>query len=193
MLSRAFFNDPLYTYIFPEPAVRAERLAWDLGKVAHYGLRFGVGYATATLNGCAICLPPGETDFTEARMAAVGMLDSAKYIGAQAEGRMMIFVNESEQYHRQVAPSRHWYLVVLGVDPPAQGRGLGTALLTHLCQQADADRVPIYLETAEAHNVRYYQKFGFTVRAAGALSHDGIYLWYLVRDANQHSNQKVPG
>jgi ribosomal protein S18 acetylase RimI-like enzyme len=188
----AFLNDPLYEYIFPEAATRETLAAWDLGKTVHYGIRFGEVYATSTLSGCAVWLPPGETDFTEERMAQIGMLDSARHIGADAEKRLMTFVAESEEFHKRVTPHPHWYLVLLGVDPPSQREGIGSTMLAPVFAKADAGGFPIYLETAKASNILFYQKHGFDVRAGAALSDGGAYLWYLVRNPKPYTFASVP-
>jgi ribosomal protein S18 acetylase RimI-like enzyme len=182
LLARAFFEDPLYEYIFPDPADRLRLAAWDLGKLTHYGVRFGEVYAPSTLSGCAVWLPPGETDFTQERMAEIGMLDSAAQIGVEAEQRMMRFVAESEEFHKKVAPQPHWYLLLLGVDPPRQKQGIGSALLAANLARADAGRFRVYLETANPANIPFYQKQGFEVRAEAPLSDGGASIWYMVRD-----------
>ena len=182
LTARAFFNDPLHEYLFPDEARRDRLAVWDMSHLIQYGIRFGEVYATSSLSGCAVWLPPGETDFTEERMAEVGMLDSAAHIGADAEQRMSRFVTESEEFHRSVAPHRHWYLVLLGVDPPRQGEGIGSALLAPILARADEGKLPVYLETAHPGNISFYQKRGFAVRAKAPLSDGGATLWYMVRD-----------
>lgn len=181
LYGRAFFHDPLYTNIIPDDAVRESLVGWELGRVARYCLRFGEVYATPGLTGCACWLPPGQTDFTQGRMVQVGMDDAATHLGPEAAARYEIFVAESEHYHHQVAPGPHWYLVVLGVEPAHQGRGLGRALLQPVLARADAGGYPVYLETAHARNLEFYDRFGFTVKAQARLSGGGAYLWYLVR------------
>lgn len=182
MAARAFFNDPLYKYFSPNVARRARVAEWDLSHIVQYGIQFGEVYATSSLSGCAVWLPPGETEFTEERMGEVGMLEAAGHIGAQAEQRMLKFVAESEEFHRRIATQLHWYLVILGVDPPRQGQGMGNALLAPVLARADAGNYPVYLETANPGSVAFYQKRGFTARAEAALSGGGPYLWYMVRD-----------
>lgn len=179
---RAFLHDPLYVQVFPQPETRQSLIAWELGIILSYGLRFGEVYATSNLSGCAVWLPPGETDFTEQRMAQVGMLDYAAHLGADTEKRLMTFVTESEKYHHKVAPRPHGYLVLLAVDPPWQGQGLGSALLARVLARADAGGFPTYLETTHASNLPFYQKHGFAVRAQATLPDGGAYVWYLVRD-----------
>lgn len=73
----------------------------------------------------------------------------------------------------------HWYLAILGADPDAQGKGVGTALMRSGLARVDREGLPAYLECLEPL-VTYYSRFGFqpTGRIAmpeGAL--DQIPMW----------------
>lgn len=129
LFSRAFFSDPLYEYIFPDFSTRREAIAWELGNVLRYGLRFGEVHVDSRLQGCAVWLPPGETDFTEERMLQTGMLDSSEFLVEDVEQRLKLFIEQSEEVHRRIMPVSHWYLVLLGVDPARQNNGIGSAML----------------------------------------------------------------
>jgi len=59
----------------------------------------------------------------------------------------------------------HWHLGPIGVLPEEQGRGIGTALMVNFCQRVDQETRPAYLETDLPENVRFYEKFGFQVKA----------------------------
>lgn len=183
MLARAFMGDPLYAYVFPDPGVRQSGLAWDMGNLVRYGLRYGEVLATPDLAGCAIIFPPGETEFTEVRMAEFGMLDAAAHIGEEPARRLHEFEDESEEHHRRLVPCPHWYLAVLGVDPGRQAGGLGGELLSRVLHRADEDRSPVYLETLNPANLSFYGKRGFTIQAEAALPSGGIPVWYMVRPA----------
>src|SRR5271154_1804598 len=56
-----------------------------------------------------------------------------------------------------------WYLPLMGVDPPAQGRGLGSALLRHVLTSCDSDGLPAYLEATNPRNRDLYARHGFNV------------------------------
>jgi len=181
LFGRAFFTDPLYEYIFPDLSTRQEAIAWELGNVVLYGLRFGAVHVDSRLQGCAVWLPPGETDFTEERMSQTGMLDSSEFLVADVEKRLTIFIERSEEVHRRIVPDPHWYLVLLGVEPDRQKNGIGSALLEYGLGIADEGRFPVYLETAEKKNLRFYCKHGFEVREQSALP-GGPELWYMIRE-----------
>jgi ribosomal protein S18 acetylase RimI-like enzyme len=57
----------------------------------------------------------------------------------------------------------HWYLPQIGVDPTAQGRGLGAALMRHALARCDQERALAYLEASKPANVPFYQRHGFEV------------------------------
>jgi GNAT superfamily N-acetyltransferase len=57
----------------------------------------------------------------------------------------------------------HWYLPWFGTDPAEQGRGRGSALMSHCLDVVDADRLPTYLETPNPRTIPFYQRHGFEV------------------------------
>jgi predicted N-acetyltransferase YhbS len=57
----------------------------------------------------------------------------------------------------------HWHLGPVGVVPPRQGCGVGTALMWRFCHEVDARQGAAYLETDQSRSVRFYQRFGFQV------------------------------
>ncbi|TVP85195.1 MAG: N-acetyltransferase [Acholeplasmataceae bacterium] len=56
-------------------------------------------------------------------------------------------------------------LLWLAVMPENQGRGIGTALLDHVHQEAEADpkAVFVYLDTENERNLDYYKRFGYAL------------------------------
>jgi hypothetical protein len=57
----------------------------------------------------------------------------------------------------------HWYLPLTGVDPVAQGRDLGSALLRHALKTCDSDGLPACLEATSPRNPNLYARHGFNV------------------------------
>lgn len=81
-------------------------------------------------------------------------------------GKTLIFLNDYMRVTRSAAPSMpHHYLIMIGVDPKAQGQGIGKALLSHLFGLAESDKRSqgIALDTENGENVGLYRKFGFTL------------------------------
>ena len=57
----------------------------------------------------------------------------------------------------------HFYLRAIGVDPSVQDKGLGSSLIRPVLELADGRAVGCFLQTATAHNVSWYERFGFRV------------------------------
>lgn len=55
------------------------------------------------------------------------------------------------------------YLWFIGVDPLAQGQGIGSKLLQEIINYSNSNKRPIYLETSTVKNLPWYEKFGFEV------------------------------
>jgi ribosomal protein S18 acetylase RimI-like enzyme len=83
---------------------------------------------------------------------------------------------------RHPSTPQHWYLAVLGTDPDAQGRGLGSAVLSAMLEQCDRDGVPSYLESSKERNIDFYARHGFRVTGEIKLLR-GPNVWPMWRDS----------
>jgi ribosomal protein S18 acetylase RimI-like enzyme len=87
-----------------------------------------------------------------------------------------------DPYHHRDVPAAHWYVMVVGVEPAAQGSGVGRALLQPIMDRAQAAGLPCYLETAQPNNVAFYEHLGFR-RLVETVDHQsGLRLWTFRRD-----------
>jgi GNAT superfamily N-acetyltransferase len=77
---------------------------------------------------------------------------------------------------------RHDFLHTIGVDPRAQRRGAGSALLHHLVAEAERREAPIHLTTSAPENLPYYQRFGFELDGEDSLPR-GVPLWSMLRSS----------
>jgi ribosomal protein S18 acetylase RimI-like enzyme len=57
----------------------------------------------------------------------------------------------------------HWYLPLIGVEPNAQGKGIGAELMRHAVARCDRERALAYLESSNPRNVPLYERHGFEV------------------------------
>ena len=83
----------------------------------------------------------------------------------------------------------HWYLNILGVDPTAQGQGVGSALLGHWLKEVDHSGGWAYLETDRPENLPFYERAGFSVVEEVAVL--GVRVWCMARDSRNPEN--APG
>jgi ribosomal protein S18 acetylase RimI-like enzyme len=183
VMARAFQNDPMLKYLVHDDARRARLLPSFFGTVVRYCLRYGEVYTTATLDGLACWLPPGNTTPTIGRMLRIGVHVSPLQFGWMGLRRYAALADYTYATHKRSAPGQHWYLWALGVDPPRQGQGIGGMLMQPVLAQADGAALPCYLETENERNVLFYQKYGFQVGSEGEVPKGGLHVWGMLRES----------
>jgi len=82
---------------------------------------------------------------------------------------------------RAKPPMPHYYLGVIGVDRKSQGSGIGMQLLQSFCNlsASDPSSCGVYLETANASNLRFYERAGFLETGRGNLGNATLWCLYL--------------
>lgn len=114
-------------------------------------------------------------------MIRAGMMSAPFKFGIGAFGRFLSANNHLEHLHKRDVPQQHWYLMILGVDPPRQGQGLGSAVILPVLDRADRENLPCYLETAKERNLPFYRKHGFEVVVEDDLPRGGPHFWTMLR------------
>lgn len=154
-LTLAFSADPMVRWLWPDAHRYLTYWPGFVGAIA--GAAFEHSSAHSLDGGRAVALwrPPGVGPDSE----AIGpiMVESL-----EAETLVQVGVI-SEQMARFHPTMEHWYLAFLGVEPSAQGGGLGSVLLAHGLAACDRDELPAYLEASTPRSRDLYRRFGFQV------------------------------
>lgn len=175
-LARAFDEDAHINWIVRQDSQRNaalrklfDLLLGDLGSQAEI-------FATADLKAAAIWFPPGSWKLGLAAQTRVALqfagISGWKNIAVRAYG-----LNLMETRHPKTP---HYFLQTIGVDPQAQGKGYGAALLETLLSRCDDARVSAYLETSNPGNLGFYEKYGFRITATAQLP-QGPALYQMLR------------
>ena len=181
--ARAFFDDPVFCWVYDNTEDRRTRLPWTMRVGVQLGMLFGEVHTTAdAMLGHAVWLPPGDTHLDPERLTAAGFVDPATHMGATAATRFGAFMEQVGAHHDRLVPEPHWYLMILGVDPPHQGRGIGGTLLAPVVSRADAEAYRCYLETSKERNLAFYRRHGFEVVQEDVIHDRGPRVWMMVRD-----------
>ena len=149
----AFSGDPMARWCWPAAAsylasMRAFTRAFGGGAFEHE-----TAHCTDDCAGAALWLAPGIAPDEE---AAVSLLERTTS-EAIREDLFAVF-EQMVGYHPD---EPHWYLPLIGVDPAAQGRGCGSALLSYALARCDRERAPAYLESSNPRNIPLYERHGF--------------------------------
>lgn len=161
--SRAFFDDPFFTYLLPDDALRRSRLPVFFRSVfthmGTYGRIVTVRDDTDTTLGVAAWLSPGGYPLSVSLQ--LRQIPSSLRAFYRRPRRLLAgnrYVAALARAHRK---DPQWYLMVLCADPPHQRSGIGTMLLEHALRDVDSEGVGSHLETPRDDNVAYYRRFGY--------------------------------
>ena len=182
VLAHAFADDPFYSYLTGTAPERNQRMrdGWS-GLLRHASDRLSTTYTTDDLAGVAVWHPPGYGGASF--IGSLRLLPSvARLAGGMGRLRdVSRAVAELERHRHQHAPTPHFYLSALAVEPARQREGIGTALLGPVLKRADDREMPAYLETATAVNVLIYERVGFAVVEELILPGTDVHGWLMLR------------
>ncbi|MCE0766406.1 GNAT family N-acetyltransferase [Pseudonocardia kujensis] len=180
-LAAAFRDDPVFAWIHPDPAYRADRTRFffDLAVevlAQHDDTWAAVPEVEGVIDGAALWVPHGSAPMSdEEGEAFCGAL--AQQAGDDAE-RLFALMTAMEQHHPQ---EPHEYLWFLGVHPQRQGRGLGSATMAPVLARADRAGHPAYLEATTVRAKALYERHGFVAGTPISVD-DSPPLWPMWRD-----------
>jgi ribosomal protein S18 acetylase RimI-like enzyme len=153
----AFLTDPITRYAWPRAHDHLQHFPKVVRAIAGAGLEHGAAWVTADFCGAALWVPPGARSDSETAGRVMGQTITPAH-----RDDMFALFEEMEKHHPH---EPHWYLPFIGVEPNAQGRGLGAALMKHALARCDREGALAYLESSNPRNISLYERHGF-VRVA---------------------------
>jgi GNAT superfamily N-acetyltransferase len=179
IIADAFFDDPTMLWIVPDGERRRTVGPTVFGPFVADVQRLGASWITEDRTGAALWIPPGHVVPAE-EAEALGQQVAAVLTEAELE-RLGALVAVKEEH---LPSEAHFYLDLLGVRPPSQGRGFGSALLEVVLSRLDGDGVPAYTEATSDRNRRLYERHGF-VHLGDVVPADGPPLRRMWREPRQ--------
>jgi ribosomal protein S18 acetylase RimI-like enzyme len=151
----AFLTDPPARFAWPSPRDYLLAMPSATREFAGSCFEHGTAYVSADLRGAALWLPPGVQPNKEALEKTFRETAKREHLDD-----LLATFEKMGQSHPKEA---HWYLPMIGVDPCAQGKGLGAKLMGHALARCDRERTLAYLEASKPANVPFYLNHGFEV------------------------------
>jgi GNAT superfamily N-acetyltransferase len=199
VLAAAFHHNPAYCYMHPRAAARAHDLSCffvrNLSWRAHLNLTWIATDADGQVIGTTTLEPPGGVPHSTARLVRHWVLPTLREQGARTVARIARTDAMFRQHYLALSGGQpYWHVHAVAVDPSAQGRGVGTALLTHVLTQLerlrDSHRAPVLLSTQREKNVTLYGRFGFDLRESVVFH--GYRSWFMQRREVREQHVAVP-
>jgi len=171
-LASAFSDDPLTSWIFPDPSARPLQLQSWMRLVTEMGLTRGHIYTAGDNRAAAIWSPPDVTLFDEiwgARLVQLLNTELGERAGDVLQGLASALASKPEN-------ESHFYLFTLGTHPEQQGSGLGARVVEPVLSICDEQGLPAYLESSNERNLTFYRRHGFEVLSEIAVVEGGPIL-----------------
>lgn len=185
MMSRAFMDDKLYAYLIPGAEDRIKILPTLFKFRLRYGLQNGEVYTTSSqvegVAGVAVWIHSQNDHMTRWKLLRAGGLAFFRKAGKDVMERLGSFGNYASAIHARIAPTPHWHLTPIAVDPQLQGKGYARLLIQSMLSRLDKEHMPCYLETHSEKNVAIYRKFGFEVVEQDLIPGTQITHWAMLR------------
>lgn len=178
-LAAAFARDPITGFLLQASQGYRERVTqfFSLLMRARIELRMPVFVARAThgIDGATMGNSTARSDWP------AGLADEWARFEKAVPGltdRMAIY---DEVAARFKPPFPHYYLGVIGANPALHGSGIGTQLLKAFCEVSASDPLSsgVYLETAQASNLKFYERAGFAETGRGNLGDATLWCMFL--------------
>jgi GNAT superfamily N-acetyltransferase len=178
-ISRAFFADPVWSWVFADDDERREVYPrfWDFFLTA--GLRNDSVELVNDGAATRFWTPPGAPELSDDEEAA--LVQFFRDTCGERIDVVLEAVGRIDRAHPKDEP--HWYLGVVATHPDHAGRRLGVDLIAHRLRRVDEEHLPAYLESSNPANFQRYRRLGFEPRDEFPLADDGPTLTTMWRTA----------
>src|SRR5262245_955813 len=136
----AFVTDPVARFAWPSPEEYLRSMPSATREFAGGSFAHKTAHVSADFRGAALWFPPGVHPDGEA-------LERVFRDTAEPE-HLDDLLATFEKMGQSHPDEPHWYLPMIGVDPLAQGQGLGAELMRYAIVGCDRDGAPAYLESS---------------------------------------------
>ncbi|MDP3059030.1 MAG: GNAT family N-acetyltransferase [bacterium] len=180
VIATAFKDDPLYVHNFKTDRERLTFVDFLVEKGFVQGETFLGYFENERLIGVAsleLNIHKGGLKYLNARF-----LRLVWWLYSGIGGRAFAFFMRYKAFIDDVRPKgHHYYLVFIGVDPSARGKGVGGKIIEaiHRIVDADIEALGIALDTENATNIPYYERFGYRVIAERSVG--GVPIFAMLR------------
>lgn len=176
ILARAFHDDPVMNWVCDKPGFL--QLAFDM--VLPVFLPHGLSFIAGEGKGVAAWLGPGTKLVWPFNLA--NLVKLVRYAGWASLYRFAMSGIKIDKYH---PVQLHYYLFAIGAVPECKGQGVGSALISRVLRQCDAEKIPAYLENSKEENLPFYRGHGFEVQRKICFGKGAPPLWLMWREPQE--------
>ena len=185
LLAQIFQNDPMMRYFVTDHTRMLDKPLRFYQATIRMGLLYGEVHTTHSMDGVAVWVNPSNSHLAMGQFIRSGFLTAILSMGLTTLKRFMSTAAFFEELKKQTISEPHWVLVILGIEPSQQGKGLGGKLIAPILARADAEGMPCYLESLNERNLSFYERHGFEVATHRQIPKEGPQVWTMLREPGQ--------
>ncbi len=174
-LSRAFYDDPVCSFAWPNDAKRLQRAERSFAAQLRILWPRREVYTVDGFSSIAVWARPGEWQIPPRVMPRV----MTTAIRTRVRVAALLAYLRTESLHPE---EPHWYLEFLGTVPESQGKGLGARALAPVLERADAEGVPVWAWSSNRRNLGFYHRHRFEVLDELAFAPGGPLIYPIRRE-----------
>ena len=179
LLARAFADDIVLDW-FLRPWSRRRAAEQFFARILADALPHGGVRVDADFSACAVWLSPHAQPAKGGVLAGLmNVLWMLRIASPLRYSRLEAVIRTSIEIYPK---KRCYYLSFIATLPETRGQGLASALIAETLNQADAEAMPAFLETADAAKVGFYRRFGFELTGQAQLPLGGPALNLMWRE-----------
>lgn len=148
-----FSTDPAARWMYPEAGDYLTHFPKFIEYFAGQAFETGGAFRSADFSGAALWLRPGVHPDED---AVIRLIEET--VADDIKDEMFAMFEQMGNFH---PAEPHWYLPMIGVDTFQQCRGIGSALMKHVLEFCDRERMTAYLESSNPRNISLYERHGF--------------------------------
>ena len=182
-LGAAFARDPFMSYVFPDSASRAQKLATLFLPTIRCGLQCG-GVEVHSEGKAALIWLSGENfPLRFSQVLRSGLIWTPLKIGFHAFKRLEDHEAVCDRELLNRAPKGFAYLWLVGVHPDASGQGLGRQLIQAVIDSMrNRGHTACLLRTDTEKNVSFYKHLGFKLLHSDTVPASKLPYWLFSQD-----------
>ncbi|NJN85943.1 MAG: GNAT family N-acetyltransferase [Leptolyngbyaceae cyanobacterium SL_7_1] len=160
ILARAFVDDPMFEFIFPDDSIRLQTLMAFFQPFVADGIKRGKVLLAPANQGVCIWYPAEVCVFDDEFEAVINQVVaiSTHFGGIESGLRCEHLANQVGAYEPSDLRCEVLWIALL---PEARGQGLGGDLLQPALNAADAHGLGSYLVSSNVRNHSFYERHGF--------------------------------
>ena len=185
VISNAFSDDPMWKKVFNDE--NKNRVITEV--MIRFCLKYGTVLSTSDNLEGIMAITPHDKDMTTWRVIRSGAFFLSLKMRNEAK-KMTVLSNTIEEAKKSLNLDQYIHLLITGVSQEFQGKGFGGKLLRALVEKAETEKKPIYLETQKEENIKFYEKYGFSVMKKIILPEPlNLPMWLMLRDVKSENFQ----